>query len=82
MFSQILGFPKKFYNSPPKTSFSPPQPKGYVGKRLGDPGLKPTVRVGEAMLRECAAYLLDHNHFSSVPRTALCLVSPSLSYLL
>ncbi len=31
-----------------------------MGKQLGDPGLKPTVRVGEAAIREVAAFLLDH----------------------
>ena len=46
---------------------------GYVGRRLGDPGLKPTVRVGEAAMREVAAYLLDaaYGHFSRVPPTVL-----------
>lgn len=38
---------------------APLNPKGFVGRSLGDPGLKPTVRVGEAALREVAAYLLD-----------------------
>ena len=33
--------------------------------------MKPTVRVGEAALREVAAYLLDHNHFAGVPHTVL-----------
>ena len=38
---------------------APNNPKGYVGRSLGDPGWKPTVRVGEAAMREVAAYLLD-----------------------
>ena len=42
-----------------------------MGRALGDPGLKPTVRVGEAAMREVAAYLLDHEHFARVPATAL-----------
>jgi hypothetical protein len=42
-----------------------------VGKQMGEPGFKPTVRVGEAAMREVAAYLLDHGHFSKVPRTVL-----------
>jgi hypothetical protein len=29
------------------------------------------VRVGEAAVREVAAFLLDHDHFSSVPHTVL-----------
>ena len=50
---------------------APNNPKGFVGRALGDPGLKPTVRVGEAGLREVAASLLDHGGFASVPVTAL-----------
>jgi hypothetical protein len=38
---------------------------------LGDPGLKKSIRVGEAALREAAAFLLDHGGFAKVPRTAL-----------
>lgn len=45
--------------------------QGFVGRALGEPGLKPTVRVGEAAIREVAAYLLDHNHFAQVPHTVL-----------
>lgn len=50
---------------------APNNPKGFVGRRLGEPGLKPTVRVGEAASREVAAYLLDRGHFARVPHTAL-----------
>lgn len=52
---------------------APANPKGYVGRNLGDPGWKSTVRVGEAAMREVAAYLLDHDHYAQV-RRALCLV--------
>lgn len=45
--------------------------QGFVGRALGDPGLKPTVRVGEAAMREVAAYLLDHENFARVPPTVL-----------
>lgn len=38
---------------------------------MGQPGLKPSIRVGETGLREVAAYLLDHDHFAKVPVTAL-----------
>lgn len=31
---------------------APNNPKGFVGRQLGEPGLKPTVRVGEAASRE------------------------------
>jgi hypothetical protein len=41
-------------------------PQGFVGRELGQPGLKPTVRVGEAALREVAAFLLDHDNFAKV----------------
>lgn len=51
--------------------FAPNNPKGFVGKALGQPGLKQTVRVGETGVREVAAYLLDHDHFANVPATAL-----------
>lgn len=50
---------------------APNNPKGFVGRQLGDPGLKPSVRVGEAAIREVAAYLLDHDHRAKVPTTVL-----------
>lgn len=50
---------------------APNNPKGFVGRNLGDLGLKPTVRVGEAAMREVAAYLLDHDNFAKVPHTSL-----------
>mmetsp|Transcript_30434 Transcript_30434/g.36939 ORF Transcript_30434/g.36939 Transcript_30434/m.36939 type:complete len:857 (+) Transcript_30434:486-3056(+) len=50
---------------------APNNPKGFVGKTLGDVGLKRSVRVGEAAVREAAAFLLDHQQFARVPRTAL-----------
>ncbi|GIL86290.1 hypothetical protein Vretimale_13717 [Volvox reticuliferus] len=50
---------------------APNNPKGYVGRQLGDPGWKPTVRVGEAALREVAAYLLDHEGWARVPTSVL-----------
>eukprot|EP00798_Chlamydomonas_sp_ICE-L_P023283 gene23283-30518_t len=49
---------------------APNNPKGYVGRQLGDPGWKPTVRVGEAALREVAAYLLDDG-YAKVPTSVL-----------
>ncbi|KAG2258312.1 hypothetical protein Bca52824_077606 [Brassica carinata] len=44
-------------------------PKGSGG------GLKRSIRVGESGIREVAAYLLDHQGFSSVPPTALVRIS-------
>eukprot|EP00803_Ostreobium_quekettii_P006661 evm.model.scf_1440.8 EVM.evm.TU.scf_1440.8 scf_1440:26393-32625(-) len=49
---------------------APNNPKGFVGRSLGAAGLKPTVRVGEAAIREVAAYLLDKG-FANVPHTLL-----------
>ncbi len=55
--------------------------QGFVGRALGDPGLKPTVRVGEAAMREVAAYLLDHEHFARVPATVMVKVGVALQTL-
>lgn len=51
--------------------FAPNNPNGYVGRALGQPGLKKAIRVGEAGIREVAAHLLDHQSFAGVPYTAL-----------
>ncbi|XP_031479273.1 phosphatidylinositol 4-kinase gamma 5-like [Nymphaea colorata] len=51
--------------------FAPNNPKGFVGKALGQPGLKRSVRVGETGMREVAAYLLDYDNFANVPPTVL-----------
>lgn len=58
--------------------FAPNNPKGFVGRALGQPGLKRSVRVGETGIREVAAYLLDHQHFASVPATALVKITHSI----
>ncbi|KAF5735635.1 hypothetical protein HS088_TW15G01145 [Tripterygium wilfordii] len=58
--------------------YAPNNPKGFVGKSLGQPGLKRSVRVGETGFREVAAFLLDHDHFASVPPTALVKVTHSI----
>ncbi|RVW97976.1 Phosphatidylinositol 4-kinase gamma 7 [Vitis vinifera] len=58
--------------------FAPNNPKGWVGKTLGQPGLKRSVRVGETGFREVAAYLLDYDHFSNVPSTALVKITHSI----
>ncbi|CAI7856754.1 unnamed protein product [Closterium sp. NIES-54] len=50
---------------------APNNPNGYVGRTLGQPGLKRSIRVGEAAGREVAAYVLDHGGFAGVPCTAL-----------
>ncbi|GLT91688.1 hypothetical protein SLE2022_095640 [Rubroshorea leprosula] len=58
--------------------FAPNNPKGFVGKALGQPGLKRSVRVGETGFREVAAYLLDYAHFANVPATALVKITHSI----
>lgn len=58
--------------------FAPNNPKGFVGKALGQPGLKSSVRVGETGFREVAAYLLDYNRFANVPPTALVKITHSV----
>ncbi|KAI3818348.1 hypothetical protein L1987_12153 [Smallanthus sonchifolius] len=58
--------------------FAPNNPKGFVGKALGQPELKRSVRVGETGFREVAAYLLDYDHFANVPPTALVKITHSI----
>ncbi|KAM5567507.1 phosphatidylinositol 4-kinase gamma 7 [Rosa sericea] len=58
--------------------FAPNNPKGFVGKALGQPGLKRSVRVGETGFREVAAYLLDKDHSANVPPTALVKITHSI----
>ncbi|XP_022759912.1 phosphatidylinositol 4-kinase gamma 5-like [Durio zibethinus] len=58
--------------------YAPNNPKGFVGKSLGQPGLKRSVRVGETGFREVAAYLLDYDNFANVPSTALVKVTHSI----
>ncbi|XP_062106419.1 phosphatidylinositol 4-kinase gamma 5-like [Humulus lupulus] len=58
--------------------YAPNNPKGFVGKALGQPGLKRSVRVGETGFREVAAYLLDYDNFANVPSTALVKVTHSI----
>ena len=61
--------------------FAHNNPNGYVGRTLGQPGLKRTIRVGEAGPREVAAYLLDHDGFASVPPTSLVKASHSIFHV-
>ncbi|KAK8547083.1 hypothetical protein V6N13_099827 [Hibiscus sabdariffa] len=58
--------------------FAPNNPKGFVGKALGQPGFKRSVRVGETGFREVVAYLLDYGHFANVPPTALVKITHSV----
>lgn len=50
-------------------AFAPNNPRGYTG-RLGSQGFRPGIHSGEGHLREVAAYILDHENFHGVPRTA------------
>nr|AEV41104.1 phosphatidylinositol 3- and 4-kinase family protein [Oryza officinalis] len=61
--------------------FAPNNPKGFVGRALGQPGLKKSVRVGETGFREVAAYLLDHDNFANVPPTALVKITHSIFHI-
>ncbi|KAJ0986801.1 hypothetical protein J5N97_005157 [Dioscorea zingiberensis] len=61
--------------------FAPNNPKGFVGKALGQPGLKRSVRVGETGFREVAAYLLDYDHFANVPPTVLVKITHSIFHV-
>eukprot|EP00850_Spirogloea_muscicola_P022216 SM000283S10688 [mRNA] locus=s283:135243:138605:+ [translate_table: standard] len=60
--------------------FAPNNPNGYTGRLLGQPGLKRAIRVGEAGVREVAAYLLDHDSFASVPATAMVKITHPIFY--
>ncbi|ETV82108.1 hypothetical protein, variant 1 [Aphanomyces astaci] len=50
--------------------FGPCNPRGFVGS-LGEAGFRKGVLSGEACEREVAAFLLDKDHFASVPATTL-----------
>ncbi|GJR02793.1 phosphatidylinositol 4-kinase gamma 7 [Tanacetum coccineum] len=58
--------------------FAPNNPKGFVGRLLGQPGLKASVRVGETGYREVAAFLLDHDQSAKVPPTTLVKITHSI----
>jgi hypothetical protein len=49
-------------------AFAPNNPRGHTNF-FGSPTFRPGVLSGESCIREVAAYLLDHKHFSKVPRT-------------
>ncbi|XP_042451505.1 phosphatidylinositol 4-kinase gamma 5-like isoform X2 [Zingiber officinale] len=61
--------------------FAPNNPKGFVGRALGQPGLKRSVRVGETGFREVAAYLLDYGNFANVPPTSLVKITHSVFHV-
>jgi len=55
-------------------------PKGYRPRRGSEVGIREGILVGEAALRECAAYLLDHDNFTKVPVTDLVLCNHHAFY--
>ena len=59
---------------------APNNPRGQTG-RFGTPSLRKGVRSGEACFREAAAYMIDHEGFSSVPETYLAsILHPKFHY--
>uniref|UniRef100_A0A0D9XET0 1-phosphatidylinositol 4-kinase n=1 Tax=Leersia perrieri TaxID=77586 RepID=A0A0D9XET0_9ORYZ len=77
-FKNIYGERVAIVKPTDEEPFAPNNPKGFVGKTLGLPGLKRSVRVGETGLREVAAYLLDHDNFANVPPTMLVKITHSV----
>jgi len=59
------------WNNP--KGFTPPMTVGTASP----PGYKEGVLVGEASIRECAAFFLDHGHFANVPATDLVVAKHS-----
>eukprot|EP00238_Polyblepharides_amylifera_P013554 CAMPEP_0196588458 /NCGR_PEP_ID=MMETSP1081-20130531/60576_1 /TAXON_ID=36882 /ORGANISM="Pyramimonas amylifera, Strain CCMP720" /LENGTH=881 /DNA_ID=CAMNT_0041910957 /DNA_START=271 /DNA_END=2913 /DNA_ORIENTATION=+ len=74
-FKDIYGKNVAIVKPTDEEPLAPNNPKGFVGRNLGDPGLKKSVRVGEAAYREAAAFLLDHGGFARVPKTAIVTVT-------
>lgn len=50
--------------------FAPNNPRDFSGP-FGSSTFRPGIISGESTIREIAAYLLDHQHFSGVPMTQL-----------
>ncbi|CAO2162931.1 unnamed protein product [Urochloa humidicola] len=80
-FGDIFGQRVAIVKPTDEEPFAPNNPKGFVGKTLGQPGLKRSVRVGETGFREVAAYLLDHKNFANVPLTMLVKVTHSVFHV-
>ncbi|ETW02742.1 hypothetical protein, variant [Aphanomyces invadans] len=60
--------------------FGPCNPRGFVGP-LGEAGFRKGVLSGEACEREVAAFLMDKDHFASVPATTLAEIKhPAFKY--
>jgi hypothetical protein len=60
---------------------APNNPRMTTGP-FGSETFKPGILSGESCIRECAAYLIDHGHFSDVPPTVFVeVVHGSLKYI-
>ena len=59
--------------------FAPNNPRDYQGT-FGSKTFRSGVLSGEATVREVAAYLLDHENFSSVPPTSLICISKEVMH--
>jgi hypothetical protein len=56
-------------------AFAPQNPKNRVGELNESSPLKAGVHVGDAYIKETAAYLMDHDHFAKVPQTEISTIS-------
>jgi hypothetical protein len=54
--------------------FAPNNPRDFSGP-FGSSTFRPGIVSGESTIREIAAYLLDHGHFSGVPMTSMAAIS-------
>ncbi|KAG8057112.1 hypothetical protein GUJ93_ZPchr0002g24685 [Zizania palustris] len=77
-FKNICGERVAIVKPTDEEPFAPNNPNGFVGKTLGQLGLKRSVRVGETGFREVAAYLLDYDNFANVPLTMLVKITHSV----
>jgi len=61
--------------------YAPNNPRGHQAP-FGSPSFRPGILSGEVCVREVAAYLLDHQHFSKVPPTTFVeVIHQSLKYV-
>ncbi|KAJ1468452.1 phosphatidylinositol 3 and 4-kinase-domain-containing protein [Baffinella frigidus] len=55
--------------------FGPSNPKGFVGRADEESQMKRGIPVGGGAVRECAAFLLDHDGRAAVPATTMLRIS-------
>jgi len=63
-----VGRPLAVFKPVDEEQFAPNNPRSFCGD-FGDATFRHGVRSGEATIRELAAYLVDRQGFSGVPRT-------------